>query len=102
MLGAFAGVRPLRISTPPTMSFAELTGAVAGKQWEMLRHQRFPLGHLTRELGHVEEKSALFDIGFNYLQIKSDLNFEGGGSNLIYLSHHRETTPMMVTALNYP
>lgn len=98
MLGVFTGISPLRLQLDSGRTFGELLRDVAGMQRASLRHQRYPIGHIVRDLGFRGEDGPLYDIGFNYLQLGSKLEFQGTDASLVYLSHRDEATPLMVTA----
>jgi amino acid adenylation domain-containing protein len=99
MLGVFTGITPLRIQLhDPQCTVGQLLQQVAALQRKGLRHQRYPLGHMIRDLGVTRDESRPYDIGFNFLQLGGVLQFAGIDAQLVYLSHHHESTPLMVTA----
>lgn len=101
MLGAFTSVSPLFIHAPGDCSFVELTRTIREHQQKDFRHQRYPVGHLTRDLGMSGRNASLYDIGFNYLKLNSFLDIGGEQSELVYLSHHHEATPFILTVWEY-
>nr|UHJ79953.1 non-ribosomal peptide synthetase [uncultured bacterium] len=102
MLGAFAGIRPMRIATPEDETFTGVVATVTRRQKELLRHARFPWSHLAGELPRDAATTRPFDIRFNYLIVDREPYFGQHESLLHYLSHHREPTPMTVTAWAQP
>jgi amino acid adenylation domain-containing protein len=100
-LGVFASVSPLRVRLAPAMRFRELVAALAAQQQRNLRHQRYPLGDMMRDLGLQGGGRRLYDIGFSYLKLDSDLVLGGAAAELVYLSHRHEATPLMMTVWEY-
>ncbi|WP_054981472.1 non-ribosomal peptide synthetase, partial [Pseudoalteromonas sp. P1-9] len=101
MLGVFISANPLSISVDTQQSFTALARGIASAQKAALRHQRYPIGDLIKDLGKSGQEGSFFDIGFNYLKLDSELTFEGEVADLVYLSHEHEKTPVMVTIWEY-
>lgn len=101
MIGVFASMSPLVVTLEPEHSFAELVGAVAQRQKDMLRHQRYPLGFIVRDLGLRGGRGALFDVALNYLKLDSRLDMGDGAAQLEYVSNHHEMTPLALTIWEY-
>ena len=99
MLGVFTSVSPMNISFSKDISFIELAKELATRQRANLRHQRYPIGHMIRNLNQGSD--SLYDVGFNYLKLDSDLSFDNNTADLVYLSHNHEATPLMVTVWEY-
>lgn len=95
MLGVFASVSPLCVRAEGNPTLAELIRSLAPQQKAALRHQRYPVGHLVRDLG--AERRSLFQVGFNYLKLDGSLSFDARPARLVYLSHGFEATPLMLT-----
>ncbi len=101
MLGVFTSISPLAIDMEEGKETAgALIGRIARLQKANFRHQRYPLGHIIRDVAGQERRS-LYDVGFNYLKVGQDLSFDGKSATLVYLSHHHEATPLMVTLCEY-
>jgi amino acid adenylation domain-containing protein len=102
MLGVFTSVSPLRIDMGRSdRTFGELVQDIYRQQKMNLRHQRYPLGHIIRDLAEPGAHRSLYDVGFNYLKLSGDLSFAGNDAALVYLSHNHEATPLMVTLCEY-
>jgi amino acid adenylation domain-containing protein len=97
MLGVFTSISPLAVQVADETSFVQLAKQIARQQKNNFRHQRYPIGHMLNDLQRTGEDQSLYDICFNYLKLDSQLSFEGQAADLVYLSHHHETTPLMVT-----
>ncbi|QJE01523.1 amino acid adenylation domain-containing protein [Massilia forsythiae] len=101
MIGVFTSISPVRVQADPQASFGALVGALSERLRRDLRHQRYPLGHIVRDLGLQGGSRALYDIGFNYLKLDSKLAIDGVPATLVYLSHNHEPTPLMATIWEY-
>lgn len=101
MLGVFTGLTPLLIQAEPSKSLRELILHVARLQKASYRHQRYPIGHIVRDLRIRSDERALYDVGFNYLKLNSELSFSGEAADLVYLSHNHHATPLTLTAWEY-
>lgn len=101
-LGVFTSVSPLAIDVSNgETTLSELLQTIARQQKAHFRHQRYPLGHIIRDLAEAGDHRSLYDVGFNYLRLGGELSFAGTESNLVYLSHNHEATPLMVTLCEY-
>ncbi len=100
MLGAFTSVSPLGVTANGSLWFADLARALRDSQRKNFRHQRYPIGHLFRDLG-LTGRNSLYDIAFNYLKLNSSLNVGGQQAELVYLTHFHEATPLMVNVWEY-
>lgn len=96
-LGVFTSVSPLAVELKNECTFAELLQTVSKQQKAHFRHQRFPLGHIIRDLAEAGDHRSLYDVGFNYLKLGGGLSFAETKARLVYLSHNHEATPLMVT-----
>lgn len=101
MIGVFASMSPLVVTLEPEDSFAALVAAVAQQQKDMLRHQRYPLGFIVRDLGLRGGRGSLFDVALNYLKLDSRLDIGDGAAQLEYVSNHHEITPLALTIWEY-
>lgn len=97
-LGVFTSISPLCIDMGDgDCTFSELVENIRKQQKANFRHQRYPLGHLIRDLAEPGGHRFLYDIGFNYLKLSGGVSFAGQDASLVYLSHNHERTPLMVT-----
>jgi len=100
-LGVFTSVSPLRVRADGGQTFGTLVQELAAQQRRHLRHQRYPLGQMVRDLGLRDGARGLYQAGFNYLRLDSKLALDGQPASLVYLSHHHEATPLMLTVWEY-
>jgi amino acid adenylation domain-containing protein len=97
-LGVFTSVSPLGVDVSDAgCTFAELLQTIAKRQKAHFRRQRYPLGHIIRDLAEAGEQRSLYDVGFNYLRLGGGLSFAETEASLVYLSHNHEATPLLVT-----
>lgn len=101
MLGVFTSVSPLKVQLSKDASFAQVAQQIAEQQAIAFRHQRYPYGNLVNELSDDKGADKLYQLGFNYLTLNSELSFEGDVAELVYLSHNHERTPLMTTIWEY-
>ncbi|MBV6325521.1 non-ribosomal peptide synthetase [Duganella violaceipulchra] len=101
MVGVFTSVSPLLVEMAPELRLGQLLRALAGRQRASLRHQRYPLGRMLRDLGRQGRAEPLYDVGFSYLKLDSAFVVGGQAARLVYLSHDHEATPLMLTAWDY-
>ncbi|MCO7199082.1 non-ribosomal peptide synthetase [Pseudoalteromonas sp. OANN1] len=100
-LGAFLSVIPVRLNMATDQTLKQLCEQVAGRMRQNFRHQRFGVGDMRRDILGGAEQRALFEVGYNYLKLDSDLDIDGQPANLVYLSHNHEQTPVMMTVWEY-
>lgn len=98
MIGVFTSVSPLSLAVDKEVTIAEFCQALSRRQQQNYRHQRFPFGEIKRL---SDSADRLYDIGFNYLNLDSELLIEGQSAPLVYLSHRHEQTPLMLTVWEY-
>ena len=60
VLGMQSNIVPLRMSINPEQTLADTLGQVAKSMRELLRHQRYPVNLLRKELGHYFTKNSAF------------------------------------------
>lgn len=101
MTGVFTSVSPLCVEVSCENTFAELVRSIYRQQRTVFRHQRYPLGHILRDLATLGDQRNLYDVAFNYLKLGSALPFDGKECELVYLSHNHEATPLLVTLCEY-
>jgi amino acid adenylation domain-containing protein len=102
MLGVFTSVSPLGLDlNGGGCTFGELVQNVSRQQKANFRHQRYPLGHIIRDLPDLSAWRTLYDVGFNYLRLEEELSFGGEAAGLVYLSHNHEATPLMFTVCEH-
>ena len=97
MLGVFTSISPLCVDLRNgRQSFSELVQEIARSQKAVFRHQRYPLGHMVRDLAPPGAR-GLYDVAFNYLRLPDGFSVDGRTAGLVYLSHNHEATPLMIT-----
>ena len=102
MLGVFTSVSPLGLDlNGGACTFGELVQNASRQQKANFRHQRYPLGHIVRDLPDLGARRTLYDVGFNYLRLEEELSFDGVDASLVYLSHNHEATPLMFTVCEH-
>jgi amino acid adenylation domain-containing protein len=97
MIGVFTNVSPFKMTIDNTLTVIELCQAISKNQRSNLRHQRFPISHLKQTNRRPQETDAPFAVDFNYLKMNQEIVFEGQTSELNYLTHHYEATPLSIT-----
>ena len=100
-LGAYISVIPVRLNTAADQTLKQLCEQVSARMRANFRHQRFGVGEMRRDLLGGAEQRALFEVGYNYLKLDSDLDIDGQPARLVYLSHNQEQTPVMMTVWEY-
>lgn len=101
MLGVFTSVSPTVVNIPADINFLQLVRQIYQQQRRDLRHQRYPIGHMVNDLEQTAGHKSLYEVGYNYLKLDSQLLFEGKSAELVYLSHNHEVTPLMITVWEY-
>lgn len=101
MLGVFAGISPLCIELNDSDTFSELVRTISKRQLSSLRHQRYPLGHMLRDMAGMSGRRALYEVGFNYLQLGGELAFDETEADLAYVSNNHGNTPLMLNFCEY-
>ncbi|WP_445233601.1 amino acid adenylation domain-containing protein [Duganella rhizosphaerae] len=100
MVGVFTSVSPLLVEMAPGLRVGQLLRGLAERQRANLRHQRYPLGRMLRDLGRQADE-PLYDVGFSYLKLDSEFVVGGEAAQLVYLSHDHEARPLMLTVWEY-
>jgi amino acid adenylation domain-containing protein len=102
MLGVFTSISPLGLDlNGGGCPFGELVQNVSRQQKMNFRHQRYPLGHIVRDLPDLGARRTVYDVGFNYLKLEEELSFDSEDAGLVYLSHNHEATPLMFTVCEH-
>lgn len=96
-LGAFVNVIPICLSLNLEESVAEFCHQIKSNMRQNLKHQRFPLGYMQRNLAKGDSEGGLFEIVFNYLMINTNLIIEGHQSDLVFLGNGSEQSPIKIT-----
>ncbi len=73
--GMFASVYPFLLNVPNDITFSELVARITAQTKSDYRYQRFPVSHLSRELGLFEhQKRGMYDIAFNFEKFDAPLS----------------------------
>ncbi|MBQ4878390.1 amino acid adenylation domain-containing protein, partial [Pseudoalteromonas luteoviolacea] len=98
MIGVFTGVNPFNVEIEPGQTFRDLVSEIARQQKSDFRHQRYPISHISRDLGITAHGNAVYEIMFNFLQLDyRDLSFDSYQGELNYVSHNHNKTPLVIT-----
>ncbi|QNH11978.1 non-ribosomal peptide synthetase [Xanthomonas sp. SI] len=100
-IGVFTGMLPLALHLPNDTTFAALLQTLAERQRSDYRRQRYPIGHLGRDLGIAGSGRSLFDASFNYLKLDSRFEVAGRTAEIYYLSHGYSQAPLALTVWEY-
>ncbi|OBP16555.1 hypothetical protein A5320_03930 [Rheinheimera sp. SA_1] len=100
-LGVFVSVIPVLLELDADATLNELCRQIAQKSRQNYKHQRYPVGEMFREFVKGTGREWLYDIGFNYLRLDSQLDFDGQPAHLVYLSHQHQQNPLMLTIWEY-
>ncbi len=75
-VGYVTNIVPLRIGLEPTWSFARLVEVVSPKLREAMRHQRYRVEDLIRDLGIPPGAPDLFNLVINFIPIDETIAFD--------------------------
>ncbi|RJG37752.1 non-ribosomal peptide synthetase, partial [Motilimonas pumila] len=95
-IGAFTSVSPLRLSIDENLSMVDFFEQIRLTTRKNLRYQRYPIGHMQRDMSTSENNKTLYQIGFNYLNMKHGFTVGEQLVDLVYLSHDYEQTPIQL------
>lgn len=97
-IGVFTNVSPFTIGLDDTSIFSGLVKSIATKYKSNFKRQRFPVGHLIKEMLLAGQGQSLYDVIFNYLKLDyNGLTFGDEQAGVVYLSHGHDQTPLTVT-----
>jgi amino acid adenylation domain-containing protein/non-ribosomal peptide synthase protein (TIGR01720 family) len=101
MPGVFTSISPLALNVEGEDSFEAVLAQIIKQMASNYRHQRYPIGHIIKDLNIEGEQKSLYDVCFNYLKLDSQINVEGQNCDLVFLSHNHEATPLLITIWEY-
>ncbi|WP_339065085.1 amino acid adenylation domain-containing protein [Teredinibacter turnerae] len=101
MLGVMANITPLKVVVELSQPFDSFVKYVSDLQKRDYRHQRYPMGHISRDSGVGHDIGGLYKSVFNYLALDSELNIGGSDCELVYCPHNHEKNPLMFTLWRY-
>ncbi|WP_338492461.1 amino acid adenylation domain-containing protein [Pseudomonas trivialis] len=94
-VGMFAQVSAVRFQFSEQLSFGELVRGVRDQLKQDMRHQRFPLSEMNRELGlRRSDRGQLFEVSVSYEQDDHDLRYGEVQARAIKVSNHHEALPI--------
>lgn len=101
-IGTALSVYPSRIAIDADSNVAELITAIAKRQRQEFRHQRYPLGQLHTDLGLRQQgRHRLFDISFNYQKLDYQVDIPDVETSTHYLTNGYEQIPLTFTICDY-
>ena len=101
-IGMFTSMSPLRICAEQALSFTQLLQTISKTQRLDFRHQKFPIGHLNRELKQRnKQQSTLFDLSVNYLQLNVEDEFEGLSAEANFIGHGLSQIPLSINVVAF-
>lgn len=93
--GLFVGISPARFEFGVCLSFGDLLQAIGRELKENYRHQRFPIGELSRALGRVDAVGrALFDLSVSYERQDYESNFGAARGSAVALQNAHQQVPL--------
>ena len=72
-----SNVLPLCLAVHPRMTLSEIIDQVSCQVQRGLKHQRFPIGDLRRDIGGSFNERSLFAVRINFLRSKHKFSFAG-------------------------
>src|SRR5262245_33139294 len=74
--GMMSNVLPVRLTVRPSMTVSELVGETARRMRHVIRHQRYNIANLRRDLGRAADQRA-FGPTVNFMPFDYDIRFDG-------------------------
>src|SRR5262245_8812228 len=75
--GMVSNVLPLRVAVRPDMTVSEVLGETSWQMRRVLRHQRYQIADLRRDVGGIVNGDALFGLSVNIMRFNYDFSFAG-------------------------
>ncbi len=96
-VGLFAQVSAVRFQFDEQLPFGALVRGVRDQLKQDLRHQRFPLSEMNRELGlRRADRAQLFDLSVSFEQDDHELRYGATQARAIKVSNHHEPLPIAI------
>lgn len=96
-VGLFTQVSAVRFQFDEQLPFSALVRGVRDQLKQDLRHQRFPLSEMNRELGlRRTGRAQLFDLSVSFEQDDHDLRYGQVQARAIKVSNHHEPLPIAI------
>ncbi|ACS85473.1 non-ribosomal peptide synthetase [Musicola paradisiaca] len=97
VIGVFTNITPLYLDIAADMRVLDVAMQVKARQKQGISHNRFPLGHISQLAAGLHHARHVFDVSFNYLKVGGGVVFGEQPSELFYLSHYHDDTPLNIT-----
>ncbi|WJV60812.1 amino acid adenylation domain-containing protein [Pectobacteriaceae bacterium C52] len=97
VIGVFTNITPVYLDISEHMRVLDVAVLVKEQQKQGISHNRFPLGHISQLAAGITDTRNVFDVSFNYLKVGGGVAFGEQSSELFYLSHYHDDTPLNVT-----
>lgn len=95
-VGLFTSVSPVQIAVDESWTFMQLVEAVKAEQARVFRHQKYPVGHMVRDLGPAA-RAGLYDVGVNYLKLDNRFDYGDFTAHIVYHPNDYQNTPFNLT-----
>src|SRR5262245_5914028 len=75
--GMVSNVLPLRVAVRPGMTVSEVLGQTSWQMRRVLKHQRYQITDLRRDVGRIANGETLFGFSVNIMRFNYDFSFAG-------------------------
>src|SRR5256886_1121415 len=75
--GMVSNVLPVRLAVHPSMTVSEVIGQTSWQMRRGLKHRRYQIADLRRDLGGIGDGRTLFGLSVNIMRFNYDFNFAG-------------------------
>src|SRR6516162_6673797 len=78
--GMVSNVLPLRVAIRPDMAASEVLGQTSWQMRRVLKHQRYQITDLRRDVGGIANGETLFGLSVNIMRFNYDFSFAGNNA----------------------
>jgi len=78
--GMVSNVLPLRVAVRPDMTVSEALGQTSWQMRRVLKHQRYQITDLRRDVGGIANGETLFGLSVNIMRFNYDFSFAGNNA----------------------
>src|SRR6516165_2196652 len=78
--GMVSNVLPLRVAVRPNMTVSEILGQTSWQMRRVLKHQRYQITDLRRDVGGTANGETLFGLNVNIMRFNYDFSFAGNNA----------------------
>ncbi|MBV8423217.1 MAG: hypothetical protein JOZ26_24690, partial [Hyphomicrobiales bacterium] len=78
--GMVSNVLPLRVAVRPDMTVSEVLGQASWQIRQVLKHQRYQITDLRRDVGGIANGETLFGLSVNIMRFNYDFSFAGNNA----------------------